>query len=164
MFNVLIIDNNVEEAKNILNQIVKKYKNLRITGIATNTKEMLNFLNHKDNDLIILIYPFSDISIDFIFKKHKNYKVNSFIVFFNSNNKVWLKKLNNNPYVYKLLYDCNKINSLINSISNFIYTDYISLNRKILQELLLLRFNPSYKGTKYLLDIITIIYKDPLLL
>ena len=57
MVNVLIADDNVDYAINLMNYINEKNENIKVCNIAKNGKETLEILNLKDNiDVILLDY------------------------------------------------------------------------------------------------------------
>ena len=57
MINVLIADDNVEYAVNLMNYINEKNENIKICNIAKDGKETLEIMNFKNNiDVVLLDY------------------------------------------------------------------------------------------------------------
>lgn len=57
MINVVIADDNMEYAINLMNYINNKTKNIKVCGIAKNGKEAVEILNmRKDIDIVVLDY------------------------------------------------------------------------------------------------------------
>ena len=57
MVNILIADDNIDYAVNLMNYISKENNNIKVCNIAKNGKETLEILNLKDNiDIILLDY------------------------------------------------------------------------------------------------------------
>ena len=57
MINVLIADDNVEYAVNLMNYINNKNENIKVCNIAKDGKETLEILNSKNNlDAVLLDY------------------------------------------------------------------------------------------------------------
>ena len=76
MINILIADDNIEYAVNLMNYINKTNENIQICNIACNGKETLEILNKEDDiDIVLLDYkmPFYDGQeiLDSIIDKNK---------------------------------------------------------------------------------------------
>ena len=54
MINVVIIENNLHYAKNILNTVINRFNNFRVTHIVTTVKEGLRIITNNHIDLIFL--------------------------------------------------------------------------------------------------------------
>ncbi len=54
MINTLIVEDNLEYVKNILNTVINKVKEVHITNIATTIEEAKNIINNNNVELIFL--------------------------------------------------------------------------------------------------------------
>ena len=73
MINVLIADDNVEYAGNVMNYINRKNENIKICNIAKDGKETLEILNLKNNiDVVLLDYKMPFYNGKQIMEKIKN--------------------------------------------------------------------------------------------
>ena len=54
MINVVIIENNLHYAKNILNTVINRFNNFRVIHIVTTVKEGLRIITNNHIDLIFL--------------------------------------------------------------------------------------------------------------
>ena len=75
MVNVLIADDNVDYAINLMNYINEKNENIKVCNIAKNGKETLEILNLKDNiDVILLDYKMHFYNGEQVLEKITNKK------------------------------------------------------------------------------------------
>lgn len=75
MVNVLIADDNVDYAINLMNYINEKNENIKVCNIAKNGKETLEILNLKDNiDVILLDYKMPFYNGEQVLEKITNKK------------------------------------------------------------------------------------------
>ena len=54
MFNLLILENNLEYLKEIINDIIGQMYEIKILNIATNAKEAINYIKNYSIDLVLL--------------------------------------------------------------------------------------------------------------
>ena len=163
MVNILVVEDEVVQSKQIINYISQKNKNIKLYGMADSGEETLNLLLSGEIDIIILDLKLPDINGVEIIKtiEHENmerYKKSIIIV---SGEENMIKEVNTSPYVYKYFFkpvDMCDINETINSmIQEKKYTDMI--RKKIANELSKLNFNFTHEGTNYLLECIYQVYK-----
>lgn len=164
MINILIAENDINYAKEIINLINSNFENARIFNISTSGYETLELLKDSTNiDIILLESCMPDLNIVEIISKLSSYPkidkyINSIIILANDNFKSLKTKMiycsffkNSN---YKLLVESlNKI--IIEKGLNHITCD---VRNRITNELTSLKYSLSHIGTKYLIDTIEIIY------
>lgn len=165
MLDILIIDDNIFFAKNLINSIPK----IKISGIATSYEEAIKRLDNKNFDLILLdlnliehngfeiLQYLSDID-------DKRY-INSIIVI--SSYTHMLNQLIDNPFVYTAINKIdlfNKLEDVLNAYNDSTSKDKINtlIKSKIINELSYLGYNLSYIGTSYIKDIIYMIIQQNL--
>lgn len=165
MFNVLIINNDFNYSKKLINYLSKNNPKVRIVGIATNTGEALHCLSSEDYSIDIIIVKMSNSISNDLFHKLKQNDINkynkSFIVISDEITKD-ISKLYN-FYLYSYIQNSNNFNIILNCLNTLI--KLIELNRKtiqkkILKELHYLNFNDKLVGTKYLLETILLIAQN----
>ena len=164
MIRTLIVDDNMQYCKHIINYIIAESKNLQISYLATDGEEAMKFLSKQEVELLILDLKLPKISrIEILesltkIKHSKNMKV-----FLLSGDTELLYKACLHPMVVSY---ANKIEPIqitynkIQKIANEIEKNMNEKNVKVIfhKELATLGFNFKYKGTKYLLDSIMYIY------
>ena len=102
MYNLLIIGDNVEQIKNIINIIGKNCLNTRIYNISLGGDSIFELLKNCNIDIIILDLDISGTSgIDIIkfIEKQKLYKYLSSIIIFSRQNSL-TKEIKNSPYLF----------------------------------------------------------------
>lgn len=162
MVNVLIADDNVNYAINLMNFINKNNNYIRVCAIAKDGMEAINDIRNNKIDVILL---------DLIMPKYDGYRVLRYIedkIQYKSSCIIlsgYIDNINrfiNNKCIFSVLSKTigrerilDKINELvINKEENRKRTN---LRKKIFAELQVLGYNISHKGTKYLLDVIEFI-------
>ncbi len=163
MVNILVVEDDVIQSKQIINYISQKNKNIKLYGMADSGEETLTLLLSGEIDIIILDLKLTGINGVEIIQtiEHENmerYK-NSIIIV--SGEEDMIKEVKTSPYVYKYFLkpvDMRDINETINNmIQEKKYTDII--REKIANELNKLNFNFTHEGTNYLLEYIYQVYK-----
>lgn len=167
MINVLIADDNVDYAINLMNYINNKNENIKVFNIAKNGKETIEILNCNNNiDVILLDYkmPFynGEQVLDKVLDKSK-YN-DSFIIISGEIESVI--KLRNNEMIHSIINKNTDINEIVRKINELInYKETIkqskTIKNKIIKELLHLGYDISHKGTKYLVETIEYIALNP---
>lgn len=161
MINILIADNDINNAVKMMNYLNNKKDNIRIRAISKNAKETIETLN-KIGDIDIILYNFN-LGINFLEEiKDNDLYVKSCIIL--STEKTYINKLKNNYrlsiysiipkgiYIDEMFY---KINELIEKKEK--YKRDKELRNKITEELLYLGYDFSRKGTIYLIETINYI-------
>lgn len=160
MVNILIADDNIDYAINLMNYINEKNENIKVYNIAKNGKETIKILNDTDNiDLVLLDYkmPFYNGKqvLDKVLDKRKY--SNSFIII--SGEIETVAKLRNNEMIHSIIYKTIDMSEIVKRINELIeYKESIKqskiIKKKIITELLYLGYDISHKGTKYLIEVI----------
>lgn len=167
MINVLIADDNVEYAVNLMNYINEKNDNIKVFNIAKNGQETLEILNLKNNiDVILLDYKMPILNGNQVLDKitDKEKYNDSFIVISGEIESVI--KLRKNEMIHSIIYKTTSMNEIIRKINElFEYKESIKkskiLKNKITEELLYLGYDISHKGTQYLIKVIDYIASNP---
>lgn len=166
MFNVLIADDNINYAKVLINYLMKNNKDLRLIGISTNGQEVIEMITNYNIDIVILDLKMPKVSGLQVLKILKNkkclYKPQILVV---SGDEHYLKQIIGNDLVYAFLTkSCNleKINEKISEMIQDYNYHYVLQNKKkiILNELLYLGFNIKHVGTRYLSEVIEMMYEQ----
>ena len=160
MVNVLIADDNIRFATNLMNYLNQKNEDVRVCYIAKNGKEALDILNDKEDvDIVLLdlkMPVFSGIQVLENIKDREKYE-NSFIII--SGEIELTKKLYGNDLIYSIMHKTTEMDEIIAEINRAILNKEELKTRKniresIIEELLYLGYEISYKGTQYLISVI----------
>lgn len=167
MLNIVIADNNMYYVKKLVNFVIGKNPNIKITNIVSNGFELLNLINQKQKiDLIILDLNIPKLNglqtLDILYNMNLN-KYPDIIVLSSENNLI--NKAVNHPLV---TYFINKNTDMINiyyKIRDFekrknVFYMSNDLSKKILSELVYIGYNPSHIGTQYIKECIFEIYES----
>lgn len=154
MLNVLIVCNNLNFVKYIINNI----SNINIHKIETSIDEALFTLKSEQIDLILINSSKDDILtlLNTLEIEHNDKYLNSIIAVSED-----IQCFNNNPYIYS----SNSLNdkvSLLEIIRSYLFSfsnDDI-VRAQIINELQYLGYNTSYVGTRYISDIIYLMHND----
>lgn len=167
MVNVLIADDNVDYAVNLMNYINDKNENIKVCNIAKDGKETLDILNNNTSiDIILLDYkmPFYNAEQILYRIKNKEKYLHSCIII--SGEIELVSNLKENDLIYSIIYKTISMNEIIRKINEVCeYKEYINNSNvwknKITKEMLYLGYDISHKGTQYLIKTIitTIINK-----
>lgn len=167
MINVLIADDNIEYAVNLMNYINEKNKNIKICKITKNGKETLEFLNLKnDIDVVLLDYqmPFYN-GIQILEKiKNKSKYFGSIIII--SGELDSIAQLQKSEMIHSVIFKTTSMERIIKRINElFEYKEENKrinmMNNNIVNELLYLGYDISHKGTQYLIKVIEHIIINP---
>ncbi len=159
MINILIADENIYYATNLMNYINKYNDSIRVLGITSNGKDTIEFLDNNNVDVFFLDIKMPIYNGIEILEKVQNKKkyIQSCIGISDcanvpkdfTNNNIVYSVLSKNSGFDKILYELNKILKLKDEIKNKKIT-----KEKIIKELLFLGYDFSFKGTKYLIEVI----------
>lgn len=164
MANVLVVEDNFYHSKQIINYILKKNRNIKLSGLTYSGKEALEIIKKQEVDIIILDLKLKEMNGTTIIKKIENLKMNKYhnSIIVISGEYSLIKQICNSKYVYKCLpkpFDFKELEKSIEDIlheqSNEIFDE---IKFQIDNELRKLNFNFSYKGTRYLSECIYHIY------
>lgn len=134
--NILLLDKNIYYCKTLMNAISALNKDIRISFIA-NSLEELSYL--YELDLILADYEFYDTGLE---SKFENCKI------------IYLNESNNDYAIAK-----DNIDLIIKSIENIsktVSSKYI--DTRLYSELVLLGYDVSILGTKYILEALKMMY------
>lgn len=161
MFNILVVEDNINQCKNLVNLISQTNYNIKLYHMAFSGKEALEVIISEKIDFIILDLNLPDMSgVDIIEKLEKEelirYK-NCILVI--SGQEEMISKICNSSYVYKYMYKPYNIDALNNYINEMIEDKEVLIKDKktkqhINSELKKLNFDYALLGTKYLEDCI----------
>lgn len=166
MIDVVIVEEDLHYVKNILNTVINKFDNLRITYIATTVKEAIQIIQNNYIDLIFLDLKLQDDTgikiIERVNSLTNTRKPNIIIVSgdIELSNKV-AKKYKDLNIINKLA----KSESIYKAIYNIIYKmNYLNnekeIKRKVMYELKMIGYNFKHKGSQYILEAIVNIYEN----
>ena len=166
MLNILIADNNIEYAINLMNYINEDNNIIRVCNIAKDGQKTIDILNDENNiDIIILDYQMPIYNGEEILEKieNKDKYVDSFIVISGEIERVI--KMRQCNLVHSILLKTSSMEDIKNKIWQLVeYKEFIRKNeiidKKILNEILYLGYDISHKGTQYLIDAILLIYES----
>lgn len=172
MINVLIVSKSINCWKDLINNVISQNEDLKLVAVATNKKEMNKIISKIHIDIILMNVKFSEIN-KFINSKVISENLNPYSIIFVSDDIID-KNLHSNRYFYEFVkYKENNFKDIIsatNTLANIkinptllnskkdIFEDII--RGKINNELKYLGYNPSYIGTKYLIEAIYILYNS----
>lgn len=169
MINVLLVENDMNYGKNLINKLARKNKEFRLCGLTNNIKDTISILNNIEIDIILINLALSECKkiINLLGMKKCE---NLVILILNEKNEINIinnglkRRLNN--YIIKSN-DIGKDTDIIDSL--FILKSEIHLSKKskikemkikskINEELKYLGYNLEYLGSKYLSEAIYILY------
>lgn len=166
MIRTLIVDDNLQYIKNILNTVLSKFDDINIIYIATSGAEALDIISTNNIDLIFLDLKLPDFNgIELIKKinvlnsiKHPNIIVISGDTSLLSNFRI-------NQYICNIINKSENIKSIYDKIKETINElNYQScqnnIKNEIISELTSLGYSLKYKGTYYILEAIIYIYRN----
>lgn len=144
MVKTLIVENDFQYSKNIINNVISKIDDIKLDYIATNEDEVINFVSENSIDLIIVDLEMTKINVIEILEQLKNLdiiKIPQIVITSSETTKNTCKKI-------KRIVD--DINSKINCFN---------IRDKVIRELIQKGYNLKYKGTIYMIDVIMYIYR-----
>ena len=169
MINVLIADDNVEYAVNLMNYLNRKNENIKICNITKDGKETLEILNQKnDIDVVLLDYKMPFYNGKQIMEKIKNKsRYQDSIIIISGEIKSSIK-LCQNEMVHSLIFKTTSMDEILMRIDElFEYKENSKkidiLKNSITEELLYLGYDISHKGTQYLVRVIEYIITNPMM-
>lgn len=166
MLNVLIADDNIDYAINLMNYINEDNNVVRVCNIAKDGKKAIDILNNENNiDVILLDYQMPIYNGQEVLEKiqNKDKYVDSCIII--SGEIESAIKMRQCDLVHSILFKTLSMEDIKNRIMQLVeYKEDIrkneNIDKKILNEILFLRYNNSLKGTKYLIDTIRYVYDN----
>lgn len=163
MINVLIASNNIYYSKAIMD--VLDNKNIKVTNMAIDGIEALGLIKTKNNiDIVILeleLASYNGIKIINTLIKDNMLKYSKSLIII-SKNKDLLEKLKHNQFVFDIIDRKESLYNLKIKVEKLLHKKMkeniaIVLKHEIIKEIKYLRYNLSYKGTNYLINIIELL-------
>ena len=167
MINLLIVESNPEQAKNMINYISQYCPDIRVFGIAFNEEDAIETLKTDSIDTILMDLNLPNLGSFNILKYIANNRIlkflNSIIVLGGDNMPI--TKLVDNKFVHCCLkkpISLKDITSTLKMLTDLKIseTDEFVIKEKIKNQLTHLCYNLSYHGSKYLVDAIYLLYMN----
>lgn len=167
MLNISIADDNMNYVKSLVNFVIGKNSNIKISNIASNGLEVLNIIQkNPDIDLILLDLRMPKLNCIETLNRLSDMQLSKYpdIIVISGENHL-LNKIINNPLVTDFVNksdDILSIYSKINKVECSLKFESIKevLTKRILSELVSIGYNPSHLGTLYIKDCILEIYES----
>ncbi len=162
MFNVLLVEEDMNYGKKLINKLAIKNKDFRLCGIVNNKKEIMYFLNNLEIDIILINLSFDDWKECIEMIKTEKYR-NSVIIILNKKSEI--NNINKilKHYEFNYIIKSDNLNNDIENINSFLISKAIThistkrkiekkhIKEKIKKELNYLGYNLEYLGSKYCL-------------
>ena len=137
MLNMLVVEDNIYFSKLLINKTIQFNKNLRLSMIATDGKEVLEIINREKIDIILLdmnIPGYNGLEIlNFLARNKKEEYLNSIIA--TSCKQDVLDKIENNPLVYDYISENQGLDAIIEKVNNISkYKEEMLKKRKTIQK------------------------------
>lgn len=166
MINTIIIDDDINYIKYLINNVINKFNNIKISYIATDGATAIDIIKRNRLDLIIIDLKMPNISgIDVIEKIKSINLINVPKIIVISGELELIYCIKNNYLISDIIYKNKKIEFIDNKIKNLVEDIVLSkelkfIKEKIIKSLLSLGYNFKYKGTQYLYQTILYIYEQ----
>lgn len=162
MLNLLVVEDDIEQTKQIVNYICQNTNYIKLYGITSSGNEALEVIRNEKVDIIILDLKLEDSSGVEIIKeleKEKNEKYKQSIIITSGENTL-VRKICHSSYVFNYFMKPLNFSKVLESLNIVIdESKYKEKIRKVIEkELKILNFNFTYEGTRYLVDCIYRIY------
>lgn len=166
MLNILIIEDDPNQVKNLITILSRNFSTIRVFSISFDGKSALEIIQNNEIDIILLDLKLSKMcGIDIVnFIECKNlYRYKNSIIIFTGEVSL-LRQILHSQYLFSYCLKGNGYNALLKSFRNLIKEKmenkcHTLLSVKIDHELNFLNFNFSHCGTKYLKETIMEVYK-----
>jgi len=159
MLQLLIIDNNFNSTKNILNGILNKTKDIKVNKIVTNKCEIIDILCKRNIDIIVLneiVFNYKIILKIILSIQKKNIK-NILVLNKKTQQKMIIEE---NGTAISFINTTNDIVEICKRIENENIEKNIDyLKDKVINELVSIGFCHTHQGTLYLAEAIIYMYK-----
>ena len=161
MIKVLIVDNNLNYAQKILNEVLSKIPEINVKYIVTTVHETIEVLRKEEITLILLSSQLQDgTSFDVIKQiKAMNFISEPDIIMISENMHTYNQSVKNQPICVKTQTGKN----IQKTIQNYVYTrknenEKKQIKDKIISEIKNIGYNFKYIGTIYIIESILYIY------
>lgn len=167
MLNVLIIEDNPHQLKNVANIISSQIPEIKLYNISFDGESILKLLKEPYIDIIILDLKLPGISgIDIVnyMEQEKLYKYKNSVIAFSGEIDM-ITEIMHSPYLFSYSLKGAGYENLLKNLKLLITEKIHNINIdnlkiKIDHELQYLNYNFSYAGTKYLRETIIEVYKN----
>lgn len=169
MVNILVVEDNLNYSKSLINFLLKNNSDIKLTAIATNGKEALNYLISEEYNIDIILLDlkmpyYTGIELIENLKELNLYKYKQSIIVISAEQSL-LSRVINETYIYSYISKSSGFKRILDELDNLVklkLDEYnkIYLQEKILKELKYLNYNDKFVGTKYLLEAITLIAEN----
>lgn len=165
MINTIIIDDNIEYIKSLINSVISDLKEIKITHILTNGLDALDFIKNNSIDLILLDLKIPDIDGIHIIKEiEKMNLLSAPKIVIISGEIDYISSIKDNIIILDMLNKTSNIETIKYKFKNIIddfesNQDHKNSQYIISNELINLGYNFKYKGTHYIFDSILYIYQ-----
>lgn len=167
MNRLIILEDNLEFSRNLLNYIISENKKVQLWSIAidgTEIKEKLR--NLQKNDILLLDLGLPTLNgleiIDFLIEKKEHMP---YIVVMSANEEMLDKVHHYHPYIYEVIYKpfpFEKIAEILNRITDISEEEYYE--QLVKEELKKFEVNTTTIGYKYIVDAIVLSLQNMILL
>lgn len=167
MLDILIVESNLRKIKDLINEGLG-HDICRISSIAIDNIEAIDLINQKVFDIIIIDQGIIDKDknhvLKFINKNQMKQYYKSIVVMYEDLQRQEYSCEYYCDYIYNAVKVLSNYDDLINTVDELAIKKCENRNEilryKVLQELKYLGYNLSYTGTKYILDIIMIMFEN----
>lgn len=165
MISTMIIDDNINYIKYLLNTVISDINNIKVSYIMTDGQEALDIITKNNIDLILIDLKMQNFDGIEIIEQIKNMNLVTFPKIIVISGEVeWIYCMNNRGIVLDIIQKTESIKIIKNKIQNAIngieYTKSLQkVKRKIVYELSSLGYNFKYKGTQYIYEAIIYVYQ-----
>lgn len=165
MIKTLIVEDNLNYVKSMMNLIINRIKEIHITNIATTIAEAINIIINNNIDLIFLDLKLPDATGIELINKIKNInsiKKPQIIVISSELSLIQEIKNKENFCIINKLKDTESIFNTIKEVTNQIkyMQNEEKIKKRIMFELTDIGFNFKYKGSQYIYETIIYIYQS----
>lgn len=162
MLNLLVVEDDIEQTKQIVNFICQNNNYIKLYGITSSGNEALEVIKNEKVDIIILDLKLEDSSGVEIIKeleKEKSEKYKQSIIITSGENTL-VKEICHSSYVFNYFMKPLNFSKVLESLNIIIdESKYKEEIRNVIEkELRRLNFNFTHDGTQYLVDCIYRIY------
>ena len=167
MINLLIVENNAEQAKNIVNYVSQYCPDIRTYGIAYVEEDAIEILKTDRIDTILMDLNLPDLGsfniLNYIADNRILKFLNSIVVLGGDN--MPMTKLLDNKYIHCCLKKPTSLKEISEQLKfladlKISETDEFIIREKIKNQLEHLGYNFSYHGSNYLIDAIYLLYRN----
>lgn len=164
MIKTLIIDDNLQYSKNILNNILSRFKDIQVLYIASTYQEGIDIILKNQVDLIFLDLKLPDYNGFKIIEdlKYVDCLKKPRIIIVSGDSELLEQAIKSNN-VWEIIRKIDDYESIYEKIGNIVNDIRYEINHKkveesIFMEILDLGYKLKYKGTQYIIEAIKYIY------